>query len=37
MSIRKAYHALRIDRSLCTYKSRRDEQAPLKRRMKEIC
>ncbi len=37
MSIRKACHALRIDRSLCTYKSRRGEQAPLKQRIKEIC
>lgn len=37
MSIRKACQALRIDRSLYTYKSRRGEQAPLKQRIKEIC
>lgn len=37
VSIRKACHALRIDRSLYTYKSRRGEQAPLKQRIKEIC
>ena len=37
MSIRKACHALRIDRSLYTYKFRRGEQAPLKQRIKEIC
>jgi putative transposase len=37
LSIRKACQALRIDRSLYTYKSRRGEQAPLKQRIKEIC
>ena len=37
MSIRKARHALRIDRALYTYKSRRGEQAPLKQRIMEIC
>ena len=36
VSVRKACHALRIDRSLYTYKSRRGEQAPLKQRIKEI-
>lgn len=37
VSIRKACHALRIDRPLYTHKSRRGEQAPLKQRIKEIC
>ena len=37
MSVRKACEALRIDRSLYTYKSRRGEQAGLKQRIKEIC
>ena len=36
-SLAKACQALRIDRSLYTYKSRRGEQAPLKQRIKEIC
>lgn len=35
--VRKACEALRIDRSLYTYKSRRGEQAGLKQRIKEIC
>jgi putative transposase len=37
VSVRKACQALRIDRSLYTYKSRRGEQAGLKQRIKEIC
>lgn len=37
MSVRKAYAALRIDRPLYTYKSRRGDQAGLKQRIKEIC
>jgi len=37
VSVRKACEALRIDRSLYTYKSRRGEQAGLKQRIKEIC
>ena len=37
MSVRKACQALRIDRSLYTYKSMRGEQAGLKQRIKEIC
>lgn len=37
VSIRKACEALRVDRSLYTYKSRRGEQAGLKQRIKEIC
>ncbi len=37
MSIRKACSALRIDRSLYTYKSKRGDQAALKHRIKEIC
>ena len=37
VSIRKACKALRIDRSLYTYRSKRAEQAPLKQRIKEIC
>jgi putative transposase len=35
-SVRKACAAMRIDRSLYTYKPRRGEQAPLKQRIKEI-
>ncbi len=35
--MRKACSALRIDRSLYTYKSKRGEQAELKQRIKEIC
>ncbi len=37
VSIRKACDALRIDRSLYTYKSKRGDQAALKARIKEIC
>ncbi len=37
MSIRKACQALKIDRSLYTYKSKRGDQAALKLRIKEIC
>ena len=37
VSIRKACRALRIDRSLYTYKSKRGDQAELKQRIKEIC
>ncbi len=37
MSVRRACEALRIDRSLYTYKSKRGEQADLKLRIKEIC
>ncbi len=37
VSIRKACNALRIDRSLYTYKSKRGEQADLKHRIKQIC
>ena len=37
MSIRRACSALRIDRSLYVYKSRRGEQAGLQQRIKEIC
>jgi putative transposase len=37
VSIRKACEALRIDRSLYSYKSRRGEQAALKLRIKQIC
>ena len=37
VSVRKACEALRIDRSLYNYKSRRGEQAGLKQRIKEIC
>lgn len=37
VSVRKACSALRIDRSLYTYKGKRGEQAPLKNRIKEIC
>jgi putative transposase len=36
VSVRKACEALRIDRSLYTYKSRRGEQVGLKQRIKEI-
>jgi putative transposase len=34
--VRRACEALRIDRSLYTYKSKRGEQADLKLRIKEI-
>nr|WP_108820637.1 IS3 family transposase [Pseudovibrio sp. Alg231-02] len=37
VSVRKACHALKVDRSLYTYKSRRGDQAALKLRIKEIC
>lgn len=37
VSVRKACEALRIDRSLYTYKSRCGEQAGLQQRIKEIC
>lgn len=37
VSIRKACEALRIDRSLYTYKAKRGDQAALKHRIKEIC
>jgi putative transposase len=37
VSIRKACGALRIDRSLYSYKSKRGDQAALKHRIKEIC
>lgn len=37
VSVRKACEALRIDRSLVTYKAKRPEQAALKQRIKEIC
>lgn len=37
VSIRKVCAALRIDRSLYTYKPRRGEQAELKQRITEIC
>lgn len=37
MSVRKVCRALRIDRSLYTYKSKRGDQADLKLRIKEIC
>jgi len=37
VSVRRACEALRIDRSLYTYKSKRGEQADLKLRIKEIC
>ena len=36
VSVRKACAVLRIDRSLYTYKSRRGDQAGLKKRIKEI-
>ncbi len=36
-SVRKACAALRIDRSLYTYKATRGDQAALKSRIKEIC
>lgn len=35
--VRKACNALRIDRSLYTYKSKRGDQAALKQRIKEGC
>jgi len=37
VSVRKACEALRIDRSLYTYKSRRGDQAGLKQWIKDIC
>jgi len=37
VSIRRACSALKIDRSLYVYKSRRGEQADLKQRIREIC
>jgi len=37
VSIRRACSALRIDRSLYVYKSKRGGQADLKQRIKEIC
>ncbi|GAB5511083.1 MAG: hypothetical protein Rhims3KO_24840 [Hyphomicrobiales bacterium] len=37
VSVRKACSALRIDRSLYTYKLKRGDQAALKHRIKEIC
>lgn len=37
VSIRKACQALRVDRSLYSYKSRRGDQAALQLRIKEIC
>lgn len=37
VSVRRACEALRIDRSLYTYKSKGGEQADLKLRIKEIC
>lgn len=37
VSVRKACNALRIDRSLYTYKSKGGEQAYLKLRIKETC
>ncbi len=37
VSIRRACSALKIDRSLYVYKSRRGEQADLKQRITEIC
>lgn len=37
MSVCKAYSALRIDRSLYTYKSKRVDQAALQQRIKEFC
>lgn len=37
VSVRRACEALRIDRSLYTYKPKRGEQADLKLRIKEIC
>ncbi len=36
VSVRKASAALRIDRSLYTYKSRRGDQASLKKHIKKI-
>jgi putative transposase len=37
VSVRRAREALRIDRSLYTYKFKLGEQADLKLRIKEIC
>lgn len=37
VSIRRACAALKIDRSLYVYKSRRGEQAELKLKIKDIC
>ena len=37
VSVRRACEALRIARSLYTYKSKRGEQADFKLRIKEIC
>ena len=37
MSVRRACSALRIDRSLYVYKSKRGDQAALKHRIKDIC
>ena len=37
VSVRKACGALRIERSLYSYKSKRGDQAVLKQRIKEIC
>lgn len=37
VSVRKVCRALRIERSLYTYKSKRGDQAALKQRIKEIC
>ena len=37
VSIRRACSALRVDRALYVYKSRRGTQAELKHRIKEIC
>lgn len=37
VSVRKACEALRIDRSLYTYKPKRPDQVGLKQRIKEIC
>lgn len=37
VSVRRACAALRIDRSLYVYKSKRNDQAVLKHRIKDIC
>ncbi|MBN8999002.1 MAG: transposase [Rhizobiales bacterium] len=37
ISVRRACSALKIDRSLYTYTSRRGDQAALRKRIKEIC
>lgn len=37
VSVRKACTALKVNRSLCTYKPRRGEQAELKLRIRQIC